>query len=323
MICAVGHLTVDDITDQAGQAGQAGLADSAAPGEPAARAGPVWTRDLGGGALYAAVGAAVAGARGGVISRLGAGYPPDARAALEAAGLELDLEEVAEPPISHRVFYAADGTRTYRHHPDSGSRSALSPRPTRHRLPPTADAVHVAPMPVRWQREWVAAARAAGRPVTLDPHYEACAVDAPAVLSLVAGVRAFMPSELEARRLLSVTDPPAAALEFRALGTEIAVVKCGAAGSVIAFDDAVWSLPAVRAAVRDVTGAGDAYCGAFAAELARGGDPLEAARVGAVAASFTVESVGALTPLATSPREFTRRLGRVRPVRVRAEREES
>jgi ribokinase len=56
-------------------------------------------------------------------------------------------------------------------------------------------------------------------------------------------------------------------------------------------------VPAYPAKVRDVTGAGDAYCGGFLTGLAETEDPVEAALRGAVSASLVVEGVGALYAL--------------------------
>jgi ribokinase len=53
------------------------------------------------------------------------------------------------------------------------------------------------------------------------------------------------------------------------------------------------SFPAPQVDVVDTTGAGDAFCGAFAADLARGMDPFSAARTGVVAGSLAATIPGA------------------------------
>jgi sugar/nucleoside kinase (ribokinase family) len=58
-----------------------------------------------------------------------------------------------------------------------------------------------------------------------------------------------------------------------------------------------WHIPALHGLiVRDVTGAGDGFSGGFMAALSDGREPVDAACWGTVAASFVVESVGALMP---------------------------
>ncbi len=71
------------------------------------------------------------------------------------------------------------------------------------------------------------------------------------------------------------------------------MVTLGAAGAAVAHDGQVASFPAPQVDVVDTTGAGDAFCGAFAAELARGADPFTAARSGVVAGSLATTIPGA------------------------------
>lgn len=69
-------------------------------------------------------------------------------------------------------------------------------------------------------------------------------------------------------------------------------VTLGAAGVTLVRGDRVERVPAPRVAVRDTTGAGDAFAGAFAAALADGSDPLAAAGVAVAFASASVTRAG-------------------------------
>jgi ribokinase len=263
----VGHLTVDDVVYPDGRTDMG---------------------TIGGAALYAALGARYAGVAGTVASRLGRGFPAGAVDALAAAGVATALVAVDAPAIQQWALYEADGSRRYVPHPGSGELDDLSPDPAAYRVP--ADAfVHVAPMPLAHQARWCRAL--AGRRFTLDPHFDSCADEPESVLELVPLVAAFLPSELEIQRL-GLDDPVAAVRRFRARGAPVAAVKLGADGCVLAAGDDVWHVPANPVTVRDVTGAGDAFCGGFAAALASGHDPLTAARWAVAAASFVVETVG-------------------------------
>jgi ribokinase len=73
------------------------------------------------------------------------------------------------------------------------------------------------------------------------------------------------------------------------------VVTLGAAGAVVARRGAApLPVPGVPArVVADTTGAGDAFCGAFAAARARGLDAVQATRLACAAASISVERPGA------------------------------
>jgi ribokinase len=83
------------------------------------------------------------------------------------------------------------------------------------------------------------------------------------------------------------------AAELRHLGPRIAVITLGAAGAVVDVDGEFHQLPAPTVQVVDSTGAGDAFCGAFAARLASGAGIVEAARAGVAAGSIAVTRAGA------------------------------
>jgi ribokinase len=71
------------------------------------------------------------------------------------------------------------------------------------------------------------------------------------------------------------------------------LVTLGSGGVVGRVDKAVIQVPGHSVKVVDTTGAGDAFCGAFSAALARGLAPLEAVRIANAAAAISVQSSGA------------------------------
>lgn len=73
------------------------------------------------------------------------------------------------------------------------------------------------------------------------------------------------------------------------------IVTLGAAGSVI-FDDGVEiaRVPAPKVTAVDTTGAGDTFCGAFAAALSQGHPVIAAATFATAAAALSVQVVGAV-----------------------------
>jgi ribokinase len=136
------------------------------------------------------------------------------------------------------------------------------------------------------------------------------------VAHILQAVDAFLPSEMETRAFFAgqLADLWAAAEAFAALGPPVVVLKLGARGQYV-YDAAAngrWHVPAYPAAVVDVTGAGDAYCGAFLVGLSETGDPLEAAVRACVTASFVVEGLGALYALDHAPGRLESRLAHVR-----------
>lgn len=83
------------------------------------------------------------------------------------------------------------------------------------------------------------------------------------------------------------------AADLRGLGPRAVVVTLGEAGAVVSAEGVAGRLAAPQVEVVDSTGAGDAFCGAFAARLAAGAELLTAAKAGVIAGSLAVTKAGA------------------------------
>ncbi len=289
--------------------------------------GQVTLRQCGGNALYSAVGAAVWGASVGLVGRVGQNYP---RAWLEqAAEAGLDTAGV------HWLASDAEMRTFFAHHPHGGrvegdpafhfGRLGLPVPPdllTYHQadadqedevyrplwltpadIPPSyllAQAFHLAPMNWDGHAGLVHALRERGGLVSLDPGERYMTASRRAdVAELLGGVDLFLPSELETAPLLGDVAAVEAARWFAAHGPRVVVLKQGGQG-VLVYDrasDRFYHAPPVPTAIRDVTGAGDAFCGGFLVGWLETGDPLQATRYGAVSASFVLEDFGALYAL--------------------------
>jgi sugar/nucleoside kinase (ribokinase family) len=144
----------------------------------------------------------------------------------------------------------------------------------------------------------VAAARARGVPVSLDPASAGflTTLGADRFLALTEGVDVLLPSRDEACLLTGLPDPEDAAAKL-SRHVPLVVVKRGGRGAAVAADGAVRArVPAFPATPRDTTGAGDAFTGAFLAALLAGGEPAEAAREGCRAGALAVGRVGGRPP---------------------------
>ncbi|MFJ7148288.1 carbohydrate kinase family protein [Streptomyces sp. NPDC100445] len=144
----------------------------------------------------------------------------------------------------------------------------------------------------------VAAAHARGVPVSLDPasagFLTALGVDR--FVESTRGLAVLLPSRDEACLLAGVPDPVEAAAGL-SRAVPMVVVKAGAEGALVARRGAVpVRVPAVPAAPRDTTGAGDAFTGAFLAALVAGNAPEEAAAWGCRAGAEAVARVGGRPP---------------------------
>jgi 2-dehydro-3-deoxygluconokinase len=129
------------------------------------------------------------------------------------------------------------------------------------------------------------------------------------VLPFVDVILPSAPEESEA--LLGLTDPEAVVEHFWRRGVPTVAVKCGPDGCVVGADGALARVPAYRVnPVVDTTGAGDAFDAAFLVGLARGRDPVAAARMGVVLAGLKCRGRGATASL-PSREEFERVLAAV------------
>lgn len=103
-------------------------------------------------------------------------------------------------------------------------------------------------------------------------------------------------NETEALELLDwgqdERDWESAASALRELGPQFVVITLGADGAYV-VGRSVSSILPPKVEVVDTTGAGDAFCGAFAAQIARGVEIEEAARIGVIAGALAVTKAGA------------------------------
>lgn len=137
--------------------------------------------------------------------------------------------------------------------------------------------------------------RPTGMTIVADPGHQLAAHRLDALAPVLMRLDAFLPSEVELAALVP-GERPAAALAILARHCPGAVaVKLGPEG-VLVLDRTSGEtvrVPAAPARTLDPTGAGDAFCGGFLAGFVETGDPVLAARFGAIAAARIVERFGA------------------------------
>ncbi|HZB78029.1 MAG TPA: PfkB family carbohydrate kinase [Solirubrobacteraceae bacterium] len=178
--------------------------------------------------------------------------------------------------------------------PDAGANAALAPTP----LPPGAAHLHVAgyallrPGSRPAALALLAAARAAGVPVSVDPSSAAPLARAPGFLEWVAGAALLLPNRAEAAVLAGTADVEAAARALTAHGGEV-VVKLGAEGALWTDGATLLHVPATPVAAADSTGAGDAFAAGLLAARLRGAAPAEALAAGCALAGRAVARAGA------------------------------
>lgn len=290
---------------------------------------------LGGNAVYAAVGARVWTERVGIVGRVGSNFPAAWFKQLEAKGIDTGLVKTLEDPQPSITFYAylsleeRVDTNPRMHFarighpmpkeltgyesstPGQDSRTEFFPLSVRpedlHPLTDSPKGAHLAPAEFLTHTTLPFQLKANGVGVlTLDPSLRYMTPDFRNDLpKLIQGLDAFLPSEMEANSFFAPRQPDIweMAETLGEMGTRFVVIKRGAGGQIVFDRDtrARWKIPAYPANVRDVTGAGDSFCGGFIVGLVETGDPVEAALRGCVSASLTVEGTGALYALGAAP----------------------
>ena len=270
---------------------------------------------VGGDVFYSGLGAALWDQPVGLFSRIGDDFPREHLEALGVAGLDTSgLRPHAGPTIRNWVIYEWDGRRHFIFRTAPERFPALSPEPPElpARYAAAAAAYHVAALPLDHAERLVRQAAALPmRPlVTLDTHEDFVAGYQDRLTALLPLLAAFLPSREEVGLWFGDDDPWRHIGDLLALGPGAVAIKLGAEGALV--QDRAMAKPvlmaAAPAAVVDVTGAGDAFCGGFAAQLAATHDVVAAARAGAVAASFAIEGYGSLGLLNVTPDARSRRL---------------
>jgi ribokinase len=129
--------------------------------------------------------------------------------------------------------------------------------------------------------------------------------------SLLDVCTVFSPNWYEAVGLTRIADYRILVRRFQELGCRILALRRGEQGAdVWNFEQGFGvHVPAVRAKVVDVVGAGNAFCGALLARLHEGIE--EAACYASAAASYLIEQIGMPTALPDSA-DFSRRLEEAR-----------
>lgn len=284
--------------------------------------GRVSENALGGNAVYAAAALRLwlGAGRVGIVGHIPANYPPHLLDRLRDAGLLTD--GIHRSAVAVRgpewFFYAQDGSRRDEvSSPDDGDadhdfptfrrthpiRPAAIPAPWR-----AAQGLHLAGNDPAATLDLAVAMR--GAHVTLDPGARAGDLAAcPDMARVLAAVTAVIPSLKELQVLAPGQDQGAALTALHRGGAPLALVKRGTTGVLLRMTDGtLTAIPAIPVVALDPTGAGDSFCGGFLAGLLLGRDPVVAACMGTVAASFAVEGFGPDGLLTATPQQRDDRL---------------
>jgi 2-dehydro-3-deoxygluconokinase len=147
----------------------------------------------------------------------------------------------------------------------------------------------------------IAAARKAGVKVSFDTNLRLklwpLAQARIAIDAAVSQCDICLPSYDDVAAIYDERNPERLADLLLAKGPGIVALKLGAEGTLLALPGSRVRIAPHPCKPVDATGAGDTFGGAFVACLARGADPVEAARYAAVAAALSTQGYGAVAPI--------------------------
>jgi ribokinase len=298
--------------------------DHVVPAEPAR-----WYERLGGNALYAAAGARLwcDASRIGVVARRGPNMPAALDAALAASGLtDSGIVPVTTDNMVEWLIYEADGSR--RNLPraaelrdttvDEATRGAryiqrkYAVSASHEDIPPTwlpAAGIHLGPQVGDRHPMSIGALRNRAHLLSVDPSPTySRSLSERDLGEMLRGADVLMPSEGEISHMALDRDWAALARRLLASGFPEIVLKLGRHGAMLCDRaGATHAVPAVPARPVDLTGAGDAFCGAFLACRVVGHDMVQAARRAATAAAMVIECAGVDAALALRPADAAAR----------------
>ena len=250
---------------------------------------------MGGDAAYGALAARLHLDDVRLFAPIGNDLPETVLTELRAAGIRAEeLPLRALPTLRNIIHYRDDGSRRWEMLASESDFDALSVYPDD--IPPsllTCDGIVLSAMSLDAQltlTPWIAANSEATLYLDLQEDY----LDGTraALFAIIAVCEVFLPSEIEATTLAETTDLHAAARLFATLGPRIVVIKCAERGSLVLENDVITAVAAEQVIPVDSTGAGDAFCAAFAAVHLAGGDAIAAARAGSRAAATAISALG-------------------------------
>jgi len=311
-VVSIGHFTIDSVT----------FADG------------TYADDLfGGDGVYAAVGAAIWGAKVQAVSVVGRDFPRSWLKRLDAA--RIGTAGVRRLTSRHRLVAPMVYDRWFRRQNERGepnpatqmlSRAAQARRWAMFspkvedavKFLRWADAVHIAGMPIERQNAFLRLFQSSPQLVTVDLPWPP-RLYSPGTLPQVDLASAVLLSDAEMKGIFPGLSPTGVWKSLSLRGARVVAIKRGSKGSTVFETGQRYGtrVAAYPTRVLDPTGAGDAYCGGFLVGLAETSNPQTAGLYGAVSASFVIEGLGAETSLGSSRFDAERRLAALKEMSLK------
>ncbi len=205
---------------------------------------------------------------------------------------------VSHSEAGHRFDYRREGSAASRMRPEDFPASQFADT---HWLHVSAVSQAISATATDTVLHAIAAARAASARISYDTNLRLRLWPLPRARAIIAataiGVDVLKTSLDDAQILLGIDDPQAVADAYLAGGAKAVAVTLGAHGALVADASGSFRIAPQPVSAVDATGAGDAFAGAFIAELQRNTSLADAARFANAAAALATTGYGAVAPL--------------------------
>jgi len=252
---------------------------------------------LGGSPTYVSLAARKLGAKVSVVSKVGEDFPSEYVEWLKANGVDLSgLKHIRDASTTRFLLKYEKQRRQLQLknqaptiYPDDMSNSLQ------------AKAIHAAPIANELSQDAIDKLRGLTTVLSLDSQGFVRKFDEQGNVQLekwknpqvLRQIDIYKSSLDEIKMVTGLSDFRRAVQKIHEYGAKIILVTKGMKGATLFFDEEFYEIPACKSkAVKDVTGAGDGFIGAFLAEYVQGKDSVWCACVGSAAASFIVEGLG-------------------------------
>jgi sugar/nucleoside kinase (ribokinase family) len=252
---------------------------------------------LGGPPTYVSLAARQLGARVAVISKVGKDFSEKYVSWLKANNVDLSgLKLVKDASTTSFTLRYRNGKRKLQ---------------LRNQAPPillgdipaslASKAIHISPVANEISQEVVHKLRTLTSILSLDPQGFVRKFDKEGNMRLKKWKNSSILSEIniykstlgEMKMVTGIPDLRMSMKKIHEIGPKIVLATKGIRGSTLLFDEKFYNIPSCKPKVlKDYTGAGDTFIGAFLAEYVKGENTVWCACIGSAAASVKIESVG-------------------------------
>lgn len=253
--------------------------------------------EAGGGAAITACGLAKLGHKTAILAAVGAADSAWFRARLASYGVAVEgLQPHPTEPTAVTVSVSTPQDRAFFTYPGANRLlGELLKEPSARQLLQQAAHIHLATTPAADTLvELTTELQRAGCSLSLDAGWHPDWLTEQGVQRALLGVDLFMPNEREAALITRAVEPEAMLRAFAQMGLRGVALKLGARGSLLLWEERLYTCPPLTVQPLDTTGAGDCFDAGFLHAWLRAETPLRCLQYGNICGALSTLRLGGL-----------------------------